>query len=569
MTLILSLHSGPHDSAAALFNDYELLSAVHQERLTRKKTDGGYPREAVDEVLRVAGKRKEEIEQIVMSHGSWPVRWQKFSPLRRLAFALQRKKGKERHKNIGTVMAARDAGSAHEVWLHEKFLRQEGFPAGVPVYFANHHNAHALSAFFYMPGREDVLLYTADGGGDGVYYSARTYQQGELKCLFGDSPAPTHINSLGLAYGYCTKICGFRMNRHEGKLTGLAAYGQPTLAEPLGALFRLERDGQISTDFTTTRQMEQAIVAICEGENRENIAASIQQVLEEKITAAVSLLVKTHGLKRLALAGGVFANVRLNACLGAIEGVEEVFIFPAMGDDGLPVGGALEYLMQRDWVQAWLGQRAELMDVYLGGRYGDVNDLFLADTRISKISDHPVEHTAKLLANGKVGAIFTQAMEYGPRALGARTILASPAKSEVNQTINDRLNRSEFMPFAPYVLTEDAEAVFEIDDRNRYACRFMTTTAQVKPEWRERIPAVVHVDNTARPQIIERASNPLYADILSAFKKESGLPVLVNTSFNAHEEPIIDTPQQALNALLTDRVDFLVTEQGVYEVDRF
>lgn len=177
--------------------------------------------------------------------------------------------------------------------------------------------------------------------------------------------------------------------------------------------------------------------------------------------------------------------------------------------------------------------------------------------------ENPSKETAKLLADGKVGAIFYGAMEMGPRALGARSILASPAKREVNDSINARLQRTEFMPFAPYVLKEDAERVFKIDDRNRYACRFMTITTEVNIEFAEEIPAVVHVDGTARPQIIERADNKLYHDILTEFKALTGLPCLVNTSFNAHEEPIINTPDEAIQALADDRIDFLICESGL------
>jgi carbamoyltransferase len=155
-------------------------------------------------------------------------------------------------------------------------------------------------------------------------------------------------------------------------------------------------------------------------------------------------------------------------------------------------------------------------------------------------------------------------MEFGPRALGARSILASPADAKINDELNRRLARSEFMPFAPYVLEEDSAKVFEITPVNRYAARFMTITCAVRPEWRSRIPAVIHVDGTARPQIIRDRENPLYADILRRFRAETGLPVLVNTSFNVHEEPIVNQPSECLKALREGRVDFAVTERAVY-----
>ena len=176
----------------------------------------------------------------------------------------------------------------------------------------------------------------------------------------------------------------------------------------------------------------------------------------------------------------------------------------------------------------------------------------------------PAETAVDLITSGKAGAIYAGRMEFGPRALGARSIIGSPQDHAINDSLNKRLSRSEFMPFAPFVLEEDAADVFEITDVNRYAARFMTITCGVKPEWRARIPAVVHVDGTARPQIIRDETNPLFAAILRGFKAKTGLPVLINTSFNVHEEPIVNRPEECLQALTDDRVDFVVTNQAVY-----
>jgi carbamoyltransferase len=169
-----------------------------------------------------------------------------------------------------------------------------------------------------------------------------------------------------------------------------------------------------------------------------------------------------------------------------------------------------------------------------------------------------------LIASGQAGAIYTGRMEYGPRALGARSIIASPSDAGINDRLNKRLERSEFMPFAPYVLEEDAARVFEITDVNRYAARFMTITCSVRPEWRARIAAVVHVDGTARPQIVREEDNPLFAAILRGFRDRTGLPVLINTSFNVHEEPIVNRPEECVKALTDGRVDFVVTNKSAY-----
>ncbi|MGE3149899.1 MAG: carbamoyltransferase C-terminal domain-containing protein, partial [Pseudorhodoplanes sp.] len=214
----------------------------------------------------------------------------------------------------------------------------------------------------------------------------------------------------------------------------------------------------------------------------------------------------------------------------------------------------------------WLKQRHRLDDVYLGRDYTETADATLAGTSgIRRVSDRPVVTAADRLANGELGAIYTGRMEYGPRALGARTILANPSKRETHDLLNERLDRSEFMPFAPVIAAERAKDVFDVNPVNAYACRFMTMTCDVRPAWRERIAAVVHVDHSARPQVIERASNPLYYDILSAFEQQTGIPVLVNTSFNVHEEPIVNAPAECIRALLDGRIDFVVTNKALYE----
>ena len=245
--------------------------------------------------------------------------------------------------------------------------------------------------------------------------------------------------------------------------------------------------------------------------------------------------------------------------------MDEVFVYPAMSDQGLACGGVLDYLLRRDGIESWLAQRYRLDALYYGRDYGPAIDRHLGgEAGFHRISATPVATAAELLAQGRIVAIYTRGMEYGPRALGARSILAAPLDAKINQTLNDRLSRSEFMPFAPVVTSEDAAQVFELNPVNLYAARFMTITCGVRPEWRSRIPAVVHVDGTARPQVIARSQNPLYYDILSAYKVRSGVPVLVNTSFNVHEEPIINSPAECARALSEGRIDFVVTEQAVY-----
>ena len=568
MSLILSLHAAGHDSAAALFRDYDLLAAVQQERMTRRKGDGGLPLAALGEVLTIGGVEPAQIDALVLTRAHYPVRF--FSGLgryKRLEDRANRVLGKYRNKDVVQEMIRLGAADAREVFDAESFVAHLGLRAGTPVFFSNHHLAHGLSALFYTDW-DDALVYTADGCGDNVHYSHRIMRDGALTCLFGDDrwlAVKRRIDSLGLAYGFATQALGYRMFRHEGKLTGLAGFGRPAIAERIARHFSVDENGLVDSDFASDRAMREEIAALAKQCEPADMAASIQQVLEDVLVGSVRRLLRRHGSRRLALAGGVFANVRLNRRLCEDTGVDEVFIFPAMGDEGLVVGGVLQMLLERDGIGEWLARRRRLDDVYWGRDYSEAIDRCLGAHPALRVEPgDPAGQTVALLCEGLVGALYEGRMEFGPRALGARSILASPADPAVNANLNARLARTEFMPFAPYVLAEDAASVFEVTDANRYACRFMTITTAVRPEWRERVPAVVHVDGTARPQIIDPAVNPLYARILSAFKAATGLPVLVNTSFNAHEEPIVNTPAECVKALLDDRIDFVVTRNGLY-----
>jgi carbamoyltransferase len=261
----------------------------------------------------------------------------------------------------------------------------------------------------------------------------------------------------------------------------------------------------------------------------------------------------------------VFANVKLNRVLAEQLPIDELFVFPAMGDEGLPIGGALAYLLERDGQQAWLDRRLPLGDVYLGRDYSDSIDRTLSSAEgVKNTGEDPVEGAAQRLHAGEIGAIYVGRMEYGPRALGARSILANPARRETHDQLNTRLDRSDFMPFAPVVAAERAADVFDVNAINGRACRYMTIACDVRVPWRSRIPAVVHVDHSARPQTIERDPNPLYYDVLQAFERVSGIPVLVNTSFNVHEEPIVNKPSECIRALTDGRIDFVITEQALY-----
>lgn len=567
--IILGFNPGFHDSSAALYDDYRLVAAISLERLTRRKSDGGgIPEPCFDEVLAIAGLGRREVDAVVITRTAIPWRYYThFRGGRFLEGRVRQALGRAKLKDMSLELRRSGRHDAEDIFAAATFLADYGFRPDAEVRFCNHHLSHALPALFYTDW-DEALLYTGDGGGDNVQYSHRIFREGRIDTLYGGDAglfAPRRVDSLGMAYGYATQALGYRINRHEGKLTGLAAYGKPTRFEELAGRFRLDGSGQIQGDFESYPALRRFIFTLAESTEPADMAASVQELLERLVSASVGHILERHPVRHLGVAGGIFANVRLNRLLAEEAGVEEIFVFPAMGDEGLAMGSVLQYLLERHGIERWLRERGRLAHLYLGRDYTDAIDRELcAHAEVTQVSERPVETAAARLHAGEVGALFTGRMEFGPRALGARSILASPAKREMNEVLNERLGRTEFMPFAPVVAAEDAAEVFDLRPVNAYALRFMTITCAVERRWRERIAAVVHVDGSARPQVIERGPNPLYYDILAAFKALSGLPVLVNTSFNVHEEPIVNTPAECRRALSDGRIDFVVTTRGVY-----
>ena len=575
--IIAGLSTNIHDAAAALCEDFRVIGAIQLERLSRVKCDGGVPFLALDHLLSRAGKTRREVDAVVFTRLQLPGRSVVRLPL--FAFKKARRfwiETRLKGEAVGNVEPFLDRlyRRGHDMAYHfdaARFAREHGFRRDVEVFFCNHHLSHALPGLFFTDWDDEALLYTADAGGDGAHYSCHLFRAGALTTIFGgeESLLRGRHNSLGLAYSSATRALGFRPGRHEGKVTGLAAYGKPTLAAAFAEHYWVEESGEVASDFTDNLAVRDYFLAMTPRASREDYAASIQKLLEDVVLGALERLVRRHRPRFIALSGGVFANVKLNQRIYERFRPREIFVVPFMGDEGLALGGVLEYLLSRRGMAAWLSARRRLEDLYWAPPPdSEAEVLFAKEPGLRRLPVAPAEGAARLLAEGKIVGIFRGRMEFGPRALGARSILASPVRREINAELNKRLERTEFMPFAPYVAEEDAAEVFAIDAGNRYACRFMTITTEVRPEWRERIPGVVHVDGTARPQIIARATNPLYYDILSAFKRLTGIPVLVNTSFNVHEEPIVHGAAECLAALRQGRIDVLVTEAGIYMPER-
>lgn len=561
---ILGVHTG-HDANACIFKDNALLAYCKEERLTREKNcKGNLDMGCIDEALRIAGLTRKDIDHVAFTRMKFPLDCY-IKTSRGLKDKLRKLFGSKRSRNLFSELK-RNKADVNTLLDESKVKKRMNLRDDVSLSYCNHHYAHVLGSLQYTDW-EDALYISCDGGGDGAFYSAYALHNNQLKSIYGGEETlnqpQNQAASIGLVYAHVTYLLGFIPNRHEGKVTGLAAFGKPTLAPAIIEKFNITEQGGIETHFKNYADMTTFLHDLTKGHSREDVACSVQNATEEIICQWVLQLLKLHPTKHIGLSGGVFANVRVNQKVCELPGVEEVFIFPAMSDEGLSVGACVEVNLERAGVAGL--ERSRMRDVYFGYPYD--GKALMARAREKGLnlieSSNIAQLSAEKIAKDEIGAIYAERMEMGPRALGARSIIASPQEREINQRLNDRLQRTEFMPFAPYVLEEDAETVFEINDANRYACEFMTITTDVKPAYRDSIPAVVHVDGTARPQIIKRDKNPLYYDILKHFKEITGMVCLVNTSFNAHEEPIINTPDEAIQALLDKRIDFLVCDEAI------
>lgn len=564
---ILGIHTGFHDASACLFRDFQLVAAVSLERLTRQKSAGVHqgrllPDAAIDEVLDIGGVSRSQVDVVAASRALFHKSFFRLSGLAALEMAFKRQFGKDPElRLVDRMMRKQRTLDALDVFRAEDFLLRNGF-ARARLHFYNHHLAHGLPAFFFAPF-DKAILHTADGSGDGVAYSARQADASGMILYYGGDEGllgPKRVDSLGLMYAGFTQALGFVPNRHEGKLVGLAGRGEPVAAERVTRLFRIDPDGQIRASFAKNRAIAEAAASICRDLTPQDAAASVQEAIELVMIESLRRVQAKTGLRQFALGGGVYANVKLNRRI-CEELADDIFIYPAMGDDGLPVGGCLDFLMQEKGYATWFRHRRPLENVAWGRDHGaDPEKLALERADVAllpDIGDGLIGVVVEALHAGRAVGVHEGRMEFGPRALGSRSILASPVRRDINDSLNTRLSRSDFMPFAPVVLAEEADAVFDLTPGRKEAARFMTITCNVKPQWREAIPAVVHVDGSARPQFLGREPRTLYRRILEAWRERTGLPVLVNTSFNVHEEPIIDTPGQALDALAADRVDLL------------
>ncbi len=578
-----------HDASAALARDGEIVAAISEERLSRKKGQWGYPWRALDACLRLAGASRADVDVFCVALNKFPAcyfrrptEWREWTErwyrLRRAALG--------RPEEITLTMSdfIREL-RVRGVLLTDLFdwerFRRDGF-AKAQVRFVDHHHAHAHSAAHFS-GFAEALVLTVDCVGaccaqdEGLIHTLESvflqnliplshttsvWQDGRLRRF-----AFTDINgSPGSFYGSVTEGLGFISPRHEGKVTGLAAWSKGrVLDDVFRSTLALSDDrshftaDQIHERSGNISEARKAVIhRAMRGVSREEVSGSAQRVLEEAIVGHAEWALRLTGARQLALAGGVFGNVKLNQRLMELPGVDRIFVFPAMSDAGLAVAAAQ---LASPKLKT---QNSKLADVYWGPGHSNAeveSILKRSEFHYERVPESErALRAARWIAEGRVLGIHQGRMEFGPRALGNRSILASPTDARINDDLNKRLSRSEFMPFAPSVLAERCDEIFENFPKGAHAAEFMTATFTVREAWRARIPAVVHVDGTARPQAVSRERNPRYYDILKAYESLTGLPVVVNTSFNVHEEPIVCTPEEALQALRERRVDALLIE---------
>jgi carbamoyltransferase len=542
-------YSGVHDSSIAIIDrDGAIIFASALERITRVKQDGRPPYKLLDYV---PWDRVEKVAVSTSGEFTQPDRAEGVLLTQRLS-------------------ARRSEGLQHEQPFYD-FLNT------IPVekIFVEHQLAHAASAF-WASGLDRAICLTYDGGmfnspWFGGLFAARNTAGLRAMELF-DSLIYCKITSL---YTFITALLGFTPNRHEGKITGLAAFGQPSeecralmkkwfedeyLAMESTLNWRFRYSDKIPPTLLVNNPRMASFRREAEPFAREELAAAVQELAEHHVIDILNKIREAGWLEdAICLAGGLFANVKINQRVAEF-GFKHVFVAPPMTDDGAALGAAWQAHFESR------GRKPRAMQsMYLGARYSDEEiTTFLESRGVKYVSaPAPARRVAELLADGKIVAIFDGAMEFGPRALGNRSILAEARDNNINKYLNYKLRRTEFMPFAPITRIEDADKYYIGIDTVGHAAEFMTITLGCTSSIIRDCPAVVHVDSTARPQLVRREVAPLIYDVLTCYRELTGRAALVNTSFNIHEEPIVCSPNDALQGFFEAGLDYLYLQGGI------
>lgn len=554
-------------SGAAIIAGGRVLTAVNEERLLRKKMAMGFPAYSIDEVIKVSNLKINDIDHVAVATNNlfWRPEAVKFEDY------FRKPKGslRDMYLSLGSFFSKITGGSefSQKVYYELKalltktrrekiveILRKRWGYTG-PVSFVDHHMAHCASTYF-TAGMNDATVISLDGAGDGCSSHVYRVIDGNFEFLNKLSS----YDSIGNYYSYVTHICGFQAHKHEGKITGLAAYGNNGYVELFKRLITYQEGKIINLgrcfDWAAINKIRKEIG---EGFSKENLAASIQYVLEEKVAHYIDYWVRKSGSPHVVLAGGVFANVKLNQRIHDLDSVESIFIHPGMGDEGLAVGAALLRCFHLSRQSGAAFEFKQVDNVYLGSDFNEseINHAIQSSGLPYEYNDNIEKKIAQHLAEGKIVARFNGRSEYGPRALGNRSILYQTTDTTVNDWLNKKLERTEFMPFAPVTLREYADQCYISMKGAEETARFMTITFDCTDWMKERCPAVVHVDGTARPQLIDKDKEPSYYEIIDEYRKLTGIPSLINTSFNMHEEPIVYTPEDAVRAFKQGHLDYL------------
>lgn len=555
---ILGISEIDNDAGAVLLKDSSVVCGINEERLSRIKRHQGFPYRSIRWILQSTGLSLDDIDHIAVTKADPNINPNLFYRARDLLLGynyfsrddpsslwvkglnliINRYRNARRSINLASRMSREIREWADRNNCAHKLIR-------VP-----HHYAHAACAY-WSSGFRDALAVTIDGQGEGVTSQVYLVCSGNFE-LLKETVVP---HSLGIFYAAVTKALGFEPAKHEGKITGLAAYAQPD-AHLLREIQKMAfYDGNGGFKGPSIYGNYPKITRLANKYGREQISSAFQIVLEEVASSYVSYYVKKHQINNIVLAGGVFANVKLNQKIHEIEGIKNVFVFPHMADGGLGYGAAQIVYRSKTKVM----NPNPIRDVYWGPEYTNESiEVVLKKYNLHYSRSDEIEiEIAELLARNKVIAHFHGKMEFGPRALGNRSILYPATDPKVNDWLNRRLKRSEFMPFAPVTLHEEIEKYYKNLNGAEFTAQFMTITFDCTDAMKSMSPAVVHVDGTARPQIITEAVNPRYYRILKEYFKRTGIPSIVNTSFNMHEEPIVCSPEDAVRAFLRGHLDCL------------
>lgn len=560
MTWTLGIGGYSHDASAALLRDGKLVAAVQEERLTRIKHIGGFPYKSIEYCIEVGGIGPKDISAIAFyaKKSNWD---RLLLGALKASFLNIRDTLSDTQGFIDTIGNRVYKSLRFRAELR-RFFFETGFGKAI-FYDYDHHACHAASAFYSSPFDKAVIL-CIDGAGDGKTTSAWI---GRGNVISEIDLGIRHPHSLGLVYHRVTEYLGFLSSGDEYKVMGLAAYGEPVYLNKLRNMIILHTDGSyrlnmnyfkyqyqfsLSEKFYKTfgppRKKDDEVT-----EHYANMAASLQRLFEEVLIHLALELKKRTGLKNLAISGGSALNCRGNGKLLLKGEFDSIFVPPGASDLGTSIGAA-----QYHYHQVLRKPRAcHMKRDDWGPGYGDeeiLEELNRSGLKYKRLV-HPAATAAELIAEGNIVGWFQGRMEFGPRALGYRSILADPRRKDVKDRINKTIKfREEFRPFAPSILREYVKAYFNADVN----CPFMTFTLDVLPEKRSEILGIVHVDGTGRLQTVSKEDQPLYYSLISKFNELTGVPVVLNTSFNLAGEPIVCSPHDAIRTFYTCGIDVLV-----------